>query len=404
MPELHVATILILSSLNLVAVSLALPLVMGRNASRAARFAQGSLITQAIGWAAIVASGAFVGHWLDRALSTLCLVMASLSSYLLFRALRQWLGPRPWHRTLIVLGALMPLGYAWGFDHYSFRVGWANFLLAAMLVTVGRAALQPVQDAKRGWRWLLAGTQFVVAGFTVGRGVLGAFFPALYPEFEAPHPINVGAQVAANTALVLTTVAVLVAWRDEAEAQLRLHAHTDGLTGLHNRRSFEAQATLLLAHASRHDLPVTVMMLDLDHFKQVNDTHGHEAGDRALQLFARLLSETSRTGDVVARMGGEEFAAVLVHNRPTACRAFDRRLRAALAQAAPAELGFALDFSAGAVLRTAPPHSGAAADGDNLATLMAQADAALYRAKRTGRGRLVIDADPGEAMHLLHNA
>ena len=94
---------------------------------------------------------------------------------------------------------------------------------------------------------------------------------------------------------------------------------TDGLTGVFNRRGFTAQGSSLLAHAARHQLPMTALMLDLDHFKQVNDTHGHEAGDRALQLFARLLGDTCRSGDLM----GKEFGVLLLHNsavRPPAWR------------------------------------------------------------------------------------
>ena len=82
---------------------------------------------------------------------------------------------------------------------------------------------------------------------------------------------------------------------------------TDGLTGVLNRRGFTTQGSSLLAHAAQHQLPMTALMLDLDHFKQVNevnDPHGHEAGDRALQLFARLLGETCRSGDLIGRLGG----------------------------------------------------------------------------------------------------
>ncbi len=181
--------------------------------------------------------------------------------------------------------------------------------------------------------------------------------------------------------LVIGTVALLVAWRSEAEHKLRTLAMTDGLTGVFNRRGFTTQGSSLLAHAARHQLPMTALMLDLDHFKQVNDTHGHEAGDRALQLFARLLGDTCRSGDLVGRLGGEEFDVVLLHSSAPAGLALDRRLRKRLHAASVAELGFALDYSAGmAVLQPGEA---------DLAELMARADGALYTAKTAGRGQLV---------------
>ena len=203
--------------------------------------------------------------------------------------------------------------------------------------------------------------------------------------------------------VVLNTIAMLVAWRDEAEIKLRELAVTDALTSLPNRRGFEKRAQAMLAHARRHDLPLTALMLDLDHFKQVNDTHGHEVGDRALQLFSRLLKETRRDGDLAARLGGEEFC-LLLHSDASAGAPLDQRLRQRLRQAAPAELGLEIDFSAGlAVLRP---------DDTSIQQLLARADRALYEAKTDGRGTHLFYApymlgQPAEALrqeHLLREA
>ena len=166
---------------------------------------------------------------------------------------------------------------------------------------------------------VMAANLFMVsAAFKLARGMLGAFTDQ-YPSFRTPHPVNLAAAVATNVSLVLGTVALLVAWRSEAEHKLRTLAMTDGLTSVFNRRGFTAQGSSLLAHAARHQLPMRALMLDLDHFKQDNDTHGHEAGDRALQLFARLLGGTCRSGDLM----GKEFGVLLLHNsavRPPAWR------------------------------------------------------------------------------------
>ena len=134
MDQISVFTVLVLTAFNLFTVSLALPLLMGRHVSRAGRLAQLSLLSQAAGWVCIIASGFWVGHWLDRVLSTATMVFASLAPWLLFGALEAWLGPRPGRRLLLALVLLMPLGYAWLFPHYSPRVGWANALLAAQLL------------------------------------------------------------------------------------------------------------------------------------------------------------------------------------------------------------------------------------------------------------------------------
>ena len=369
-------TLMAVMATNLFMISAALPLIMGRGVSRAARHVQASLLLQAVAWAAIIASSSL---W-DQALSTLSIACNAAAQWMLYRALEEWLGPRPLPRLLLVLVIAAPLGYTLGFGHYAWRVGWANFLMAAILCIVARATLAPVVEANLRWRSLLLGCLLTSAAFTLARGMLGAFTDQ-YPSFRTPHPVNLAAAVATNVSLVLGTVALLVAWRAEAEQKLRTLAMTDGLTGLLNQRSFAQQGASLLAHAARHQLPVTALMLDVDHFKQINDTRGHEAGDRALQLFARLLGDTCRSGDLIGRLGGEEFGVLLLHNSAPAGMAFDRRLRRRLHAASVTELGFALDYSAG--LATPAPGE------TDLAALMARADRALYEAKTAGRGRLM---------------
>ena len=382
MPEISVFTVLVLTAFNLLTVSLALPLLMGRQVSRAGRLAQWSLLSQMAGWVCIIASGFWIGHWLDWALSTASMVFASLTPWLLFGALEQWLGPRPGKRLLLALVVLMPLGYTLLFPQYSPRVGWANFLLAAQLLVVARAALWPERPARKHWRWLLAGCHCVGAGFTFARGVMGAFFPELYPSFQTAHPVNVGAQVSANVILVLITVSVLVAWRDEAEAQLRTLARTDGLTGVLNHRAWHEQAATALAHARRHHQPLTVMLLDLDHFKKINDRQGHEVGDRALRLFAQALREEVREGDLAGRLGGEEFAVLLRDTPLNAVHTLDQRLRNRVLPEALPSLGFGLPFSAGAT-ELQP-------SDDQIDMLLKRADQAMYTAKAFGRAQLVL--------------
>jgi diguanylate cyclase (GGDEF)-like protein len=169
--------------------------------------------------------------------------------------------------------------------------------------------------------------------------------------------------------------ALRVLARTEAQAQ------ADPLTGLPNRRTLEAEAR---EHLLLED-PYVVLFADLDHFKLVNDTHGHETGDRALRLFARVLRDNVRPGDLIARYGGEEFVAVLPTCTVAAAQAVAERVRDALATA----LGHG----------TVPPFTvtvGVAASdpADELADVIARADAAMLRAKSLGRDRvLVADRD-----------
>lgn len=378
--QLDFLTLLATTALSLFLVSATLPVIMGKRISVSARCMQASLLLQALAWATIIGSTYAPGTLADRFLSTLSIGCGCAAQWMNYRALAGWLGPRPWPRTLIVLVVAAPLGYFLSFDSYAIRVGWANAILAAVTLVVARATLLPLRPAESGWRRLILLSMVTMAGLTLARGVVGTLTDQ-YPSFRTPHPVNLAFALGACVTVVLNTIAMLVAWRDEAEFKLRQLATTDPLTSLLNRRGFDTQGESLLSHASRYQLPVTAIMLDLDHFKQINDTYGHEVGDRALQLFARLLNDTCRSGDLVARLGGEEFGALLLHNDPPTGLTFDERLRQRLRETSAAELGLALDYSAGMA---------ALQPGDrNLGALMARADNALYNAKTAGRGCLV---------------
>ncbi|HQY75460.1 MAG TPA: GGDEF domain-containing protein [Rhodoferax sp.] len=380
MDQVSVFTVLLLTALNLGTVSVALPLIMGRGVSRAARLAQASLIAQTLGWVAIIASGFWAGHWLDMAISTVSMACAGASNYLMFLALRAWLGRRVGEKLLIALVILMPLGYALSFSNYSVRVGWANFLLAAQLLLLARATIRHKVDSSRRWRWMLFLCYGAVAGATIGRGILGAFFPESYPHFQSGHPVNMVAQIVANVGQILITVAILVAWREEAEAKLRAQAFTDHLTGLPNRHGWDERARVLFDQAQRHDSPLALIMLDLDHFKRINDTHGHEAGDQVLRMVGRVLQSNRRSSDLAARLGGEEFALLLPQTDMTAAVLFEHRLREAFLQAGQEFPQGAVNYSAGLAMLRPSDHS--------LTELIIRADNGLYQAKALGRGRL----------------
>jgi diguanylate cyclase (GGDEF)-like protein/PAS domain S-box-containing protein len=164
----------------------------------------------------------------------------------------------------------------------------------------------------------------------------------------------------------------------------QLQAATDGLTGLLNRRTFESRVRGLIAGGRLFALVVT----DLDHFKNLNDTYGHEAGDAALRLFAHVAREALREQDVIARWGGEEFALVLPEIDSGMAVPILERLRERLAHA----------HTGGRPAFTASFGVTDSMAGSGLERLMAIADAGLYAAKRSGRDRIAIgDAAAGEA-------
>jgi diguanylate cyclase (GGDEF)-like protein len=196
-----------------------------------------------------------------------------------------------------------------------------------------------------------------------------------------------------NYESVLISLEQLIREKDELAAQLRRAneelanvAATDALTGLPNRRAFDEALRRDLARAERTKDPVAVVMVDVDFFKKVNDTYGHATGDIVLRNLAEVIRTTLRTGDVPARLGGEEFVALLPNANAEGGQIVAERLRVKLAGTPmPGPSGtFNVTASFGVATR-----QGAACRNAEAAIVEA-ADAALYEAKRSGRNRVVV--------------
>ncbi|WP_157271690.1 GGDEF domain-containing protein [Azohydromonas aeria] len=339
----------------------------------------GAMVTQALAWAALLAARAV--H--DRLLSTLWIALLGLSLASIWHAVNAWIGRRPGRAVMHAALLLTPVGYGLGFDSYPWRVGWSNAGLAVMLGAIVLACAWPAQGKGRRWRGVVLTGAAVLMAVTLGRGILGAFFTRLYPELRTPHPLNVAAAILQHVALALITMALLAAWHEEATGSLQHLASTDGLTGLLNRRGCMEHAALAVAMARRHREPLAVILLDLDHFKRINDTLGHEAGDKVLQLTAEQLRLCLRQTDLSCRHGGEEFLLVLRHCEQAQAVEIDARLRTLLQRASQAQLGIPVTFSSGLALLQ---------DTDaDLEALLRRADAALYAAKQAGRNRLCVN-------------
>ena len=172
--------------------------------------------------------------------------------------------------------------------------------------------------------------------------------------------------------------------------RLRALSNTDFLTGLPNRRAFMQAAERELAQAHRHGTGMVLVLLDVDHFKQFNDSHGHAAGDDALVAVGDAVRRAMRAGDLVARFGGEEFVLLLNHCNAQQGQAFAERLRAAIAHAPVGDAARGLQPHVTASLGLTDA-SGNTAD---LAELLQRADQAMYQAKEAGRNRVVLAAPP----------
>lgn len=173
---------------------------------------------------------------------------------------------------------------------------------------------------------------------------------------------------------------------------MKQHAEFDSLTGLHNRRSFDQRIKSEVERAVRYGQPLSIIFADLDHFKDVNDSHGHNAGDAALKQLAGILRGARRSSDYVARYGGEEFVIILPHTDIKQAYVLAERLRREVA-------GHKFDTGAGKLRLTIS--QGIAELGSlerkNPQSLLCEADKALYLAKKSGRNRTIsCDIDPAK--------
>jgi len=206
---------------------------------------------------------------------------------------------------------------------------------------------------------------------------------------------------------LLFTIAIafilLAMGKERAEQSHRAAALVDPLTGLANRRGFFAESERISERQAANPQLAAVLLVDLDHFKSINDRFGHAVGDRVLQVFAESATQTVRPSDFVGRLGGEEFAAVLHNVGRERALVIAERMRASFAEASRTIDGCAVGATASVGLAFSD-------DPDfDLSELLVQADKALYEAKERGRNRVEVASDlplrtPGPANALAPSA
>ena len=208
---------------------------------------------------------------------------------------------------------------------------------------------------------------------------------ALWPSYD--DAVGLGVQVGVSAGMLNAGALGVFLLRRRVERLLvatQTISHLDPLTGLFNRRFLVAQAPRMWRQARRDGTRVAAMMLDLDHFKRLNDAHGHAAGDAVLRAVATSLAATVRPTDVLARTGGEELVVLGLVGDPDEAARLAERLRTAVANSRTAD-GHAVTVSIGIAL-TRPVDGEDAADA--LWRLVDRADAAMYEAKQQGRDRV----------------
>ncbi|UHC16464.1 GGDEF domain-containing protein [Methylobacterium currus] len=278
--------------------------------------------------------------------------------------------------ALWIVGGTGAMGVLW---HH---VGSVPVALACGLT--GRALLR--NRTLRGLR-----SRAMVIAVAIGHGLFYLARAVLAPLATAAWGEEVLTAVAKLTMYegVLFSVAMpmglLALVREEAQGRLLIAARTDYLTGLLNRHGFFDEGTRILA-ARRPDQPVSLLAFDLDHFKAINDRHGHAAGDTVLRLFADTARRAAGPDALIARLGGEEFAALLPGFDLAAAQQVGEAVAHRFAEAA-------LDHDGPGIPATVSIGLAAAqSDCTDLPALLSAADRALYRAKAAGRNRLEVAA------------
>jgi diguanylate cyclase (GGDEF)-like protein len=265
------------------------------------------------------------------------------------------------------------------------RVMRASYLWGILLVSAIVAAAKPIGAVPFFYLWpVLFGAYYfgrrdLWGGLAFMCATYGAAL-ALWGEPGIRSMLFTGAMI--PVALVAILVHLLRGRLDRAMGQLRHAAATDPLTGMPNRRAFDEALEREVERSRRSGLPLSVAVVDIDFFKGINDRFGHAGGDRALRRFAELVSDELRPGDMAARIGGDEFAILMVNADRVAGAACTLRIASRVAGQAEADEA-PLSLSAGV----------ASASGDlpEPDRLLLTADHALYSAKGEGRGRVALE-------------
>ncbi len=303
---------------------------------------------------------------------------------LLAGCLRFFDRPVPYRLFLIglVLTTLYNLGPWIGYDRPDHRVVVFSLTHAVVCATIAIITWRYRPRGRPAYSYGLCSA--VAIGMVLGYAGRTAYYATM------PDPANAGMLTGGIPGLFITlgvvgtaalVMSLIVIAHDRLLADIEALAYRDHLTGAASRLAFLQRLSQVLAPPVMAPPAMTLLLMDLDHFKAINDSHGHAAGDTALIHFTRLARACLREGDILGRLGGEEFAVLMPDSTAADAIALDARLRGALT-AHPARFDQAElrhGFSSG--LAMAEP-------GDTAERLISRADAALYRAKHGGRGRL----------------
>jgi diguanylate cyclase (GGDEF)-like protein len=235
----------------------------------------------------------------------------------------------------------------------------------------------------RGQYFVVAGLVLVILAFLARLAMIALGQTDLTGVTDS-SPVYAVSVLASTVTIVLVAMGLVMMTKERADTLNRTLALQDELTGLHNRRSIQKLLSQQLAMSSRSARPLALLLIDIDHFKRINDSHGHLSGDKALREVAACLQERLRAQDIVGRWGGEEFIAILPDTGAAGAGLLAEQLRRAVEQLQVQSLvgkHMPLTISIGLHVPQAPDPGGS----DEM---VSTADRALYLAKQNGRNRV----------------
>ncbi|WP_310385282.1 GGDEF domain-containing protein [Roseateles sp.] len=314
----------------------------------------------------------------------------AISLVLMLLAVRRFQGVAQvgrWHLAPLWLVPLLSTLLA----HYStLRVVSTALIFAAQIGLIMAALLDRSQPQHGRGRYILVGAFGVMCLALLARAGAAAIGLVDTQTWSASSPSLAPVFLISLCAVLSITLGFVYMTMERAEQRNFELAMKDMLTGLANRRAISDQLQSTVARAQRQGQYLSVLMLDIDHFKRVNDNYGHQAGDVVLRAVAQALQSRLRAQDQIGRFGGEEFLAILPDTSLDGAQVLAEALRAAV-EATPTQWGahcISTTISIGV-------RGGAITGADTADSLVAAADAALYRAKQGGRNRVELSSPVG---------
>lgn len=377
---MHTPTLLLINTLLFVTLALCLGLVARRDRSDGLFHWGAGLWVQSAAYILFMLRGT-ISDWASVVLAN---GLLAATFPLMLEGLRRFYEtpPRRWLDWAPVVVAL--LGFSLLLENLQARIVFSSLLLSVQIAQVLGLVLRHWNSAAGRGKYFVVGAFAVLGLVAMGRLLAALQGPLEMSSVRDSNLVQAATFSLASVVIVLASFGVVVMTRDQADARNLTLAMHDELTGLHNRRYIQQSLTQQGAQAERLSQPLSVLLLDIDHFKQVNDSFGHLSGDKVLRQLATCITERLRAQDIAGRWGGEEFIVILPNTDAPGGHVLAEALREAVVQGRFT----ALDGQPIPLTISIGLHAMAGSDEATGDDLVGMADRALYLAKEKGRNRV----------------